>query len=83
MTTEVVSAAMVPSRAAWRSLPWSAPLTALWVLLTYKWPAIPPAAFRPRPTSSRPTGFIAVGLWLGLEYTSLTPGHAARPGWRS
>jgi hypothetical protein len=34
MTTEVVAAAMVPSRAAWRSLLWSVPLTALWVLLT-------------------------------------------------
>jgi hypothetical protein len=29
MTTEAVSAAIVPSRAAWRSVLWFAPLTAL------------------------------------------------------
>jgi hypothetical protein len=37
MTTEVVSTAMVPSRAAWRSLLWSAPLTALWRVGGYWW----------------------------------------------
>ena len=41
MTTEAASAVMVPSRPAWRSLLWFAPLTALWILLIYRWPAIP------------------------------------------
>src|SRR5207244_5167870 len=41
MTTETVSAAMVPSSTAWRSLLWFAPLTTLWILMIYRWPAIP------------------------------------------
>ena len=47
MTTEALSvaearcAAMVPSRAAWHGLLWFAPLTAVWTMLIYRWPAIP------------------------------------------
>ena len=41
MTTETVSAAMVPLSNAWRSLLWFAPLTTLWILMIYRWPAIP------------------------------------------
>src|SRR5262249_4371963 len=73
MTTEAVSAAMVPSRAAWRSVLWFAPLTALWILLIYRWPTIP-ASGVPTTTHQLAThGLIALGLWLGLEHTSLTP----------
>src|SRR5262249_11323909 len=67
-----VSAAMVPSRAAWRSLLWSAPLTALWVLLTYRCPAIPSSGIPTTTHQLAAHGLIALGLWLGLEYTSLT-----------
>src|SRR5205823_4593042 len=40
MTTDVVSAAMIPSRLAWRSLIWMVPLTILWVVLIYWEPII-------------------------------------------
>jgi hypothetical protein len=83
MTTEAASAVMVPSRPAWRSLLWFAPLTALWILLIYRWPAIPAGGIPTTAHQLAAHGLIALGLWLGLEYTSLTPGHAARPGWRS
>src|SRR6266480_4172009 len=73
MTTETVSAAMVPSSTAWRSLLWFAPLTTLWILMIYRWPAIP-ASGAPTTTHQLAThGLIALGLWLGLEHTSLTP----------
>src|SRR5262245_32402425 len=66
---------MVPSRAAWRSLLWSAPLTALCMLLIYRWPAIPSSGIPTTTHQLTAHGLIALGLWLGLEYTSLTPGQ--------
>src|SRR5260370_37560113 len=75
MTTEAASAAMVPSRPAWRSLLWFAPLTALWILLIYRWPAIPASGIPTTAHQLAAHGLIALGLWLGLGYTSLTPGH--------
>ena len=66
---------MVPSRAAWRSLLWSAPLTALCMLLIYRWPAIPSSGVPTTTHQLTAHGLIALGLWLGLEYTSLTPGQ--------
>src|SRR5260370_3885319 len=80
MTTEVVSAAMVPSRAAWRSLLWSAPLTALWVLLTYRWSVIPSSGVPTTTHQLAAHGLIALGLWLGPGPPSLTPGQR-RPPW--
>src|SRR5215467_9216233 len=73
MTTEAVSAAMVPSHAAWRSVLWFAPLTALWILLIYRWPAIPASGVPTTTHQLAAHGPIALGLWLGLELTSLTP----------
>ena len=73
MTTETFSVAIVPSNTAWRSLLWFVPLTALWILLIYRRPAIPASGV---PTSAHQLmahGLIAVGLWLGLESTDLTP----------
>ena len=75
MTTEAVSAAMIPSRAAWRSVLWFALLTALWILLIYRWPAIPASGVPTTTHQLAAHGLIALGLWLGLEYTSLTPGQ--------
>jgi hypothetical protein len=75
MTTEAASAVMVPSRPAWRSLLWFAPLTALWILLIYRWPAIPAGGIPTTAHQLAAHGLIALGLWLGLEYTSLTPGQ--------
>src|SRR5215475_1315207 len=73
MTAEAVSPAIVPSRDAWRSLLWFAPLTALWILLIYRWPAIPASGVPTTTHQLAAHGLIALGLWLGLEHTSLTP----------
>ena len=73
MTTEAVSAAMTPSRPAWRSPIWMVPLTILWVVLIYWEPIIQTSGV---PTSAHQLaahGLIAVGLWLGLESTELAP----------
>jgi len=75
MTTEAVSAPMVPSRDAWRSLLWFAPLMALWILLIYWWPAIQASGVPTTTHQLAAHGLIALGLWLGLEHTNLTPGQ--------
>jgi hypothetical protein len=80
MTTEAASAAMVPSRAPWRSVLWLAPLTALWILLIYRWPAIPASGVPTTTHQLAPHGLVALGLWLGLERTSLTAGQR-RAAW--
>src|SRR5258707_12979615 len=75
MTSDAVSAAMIPSRPAWRSLIWMVPLTILWVVLIYWEPIIQTGGV---PTSAHQLaahGLIAVGLWLGLESTELAPGQ--------
>ena len=73
MSTDAVSAIMIPSRPAWRSLIWMVPLMILWVVLIYWEPIIQTSGV---PTSLHQLaahGLIAVGLWLGLENTELTP----------
>jgi len=75
MTTEAVSPAVLRSHDAWRSLLWFAPLTALWIVLIYRWPAIPASGVPTTTHQLAAHGLIALGLWLGLEHTSLTPGQ--------
>jgi hypothetical protein len=73
MTAVAVPAGIVPPGPAWRSLLWLMPLTVLWVVLIYWQPFIPASGV---PTSAHQLmahGVIAVGLWLGLESTDLTP----------
>jgi len=80
MTAVVVPAGIVPSRPAWRSLLWLTPLTVLWIVLIYWQPLIPASGV---PTSAHQLmahGIIAVGLWLGLESTDLTPSQR-RTAW--
>jgi hypothetical protein len=75
MTAAAVPADIVPPRPAWRSLLWIAPVTVLWIVLIYWQPAISASGV---PTSAHQLmahGLIAVGLWLGLESTDLTPGQ--------
>ena len=75
MTAAAVPADIVPPRPAWRSLLWIAPVTVLWIVLIYWQPAISAIGV---PTSAHQLmahGLIAVGLWLGLESTDLTPGQ--------
>ena len=75
MTTDVVSPAMIPSRPAWRSLLWTVPFTVLWTWLIYSLPALPDSGLPALAVRLMVHGLIALGLWLGLERTDLTPGQ--------
>lgn len=73
MTAAAVPANIVSPSPAWRSLLWLIPLTVLWTMLITWQPFIPESGV---PTSAHQLmahGLIAVGLWLGLERTGLTP----------
>lgn len=73
MTAAAVPADAVPPRPAWRSLLWIVPLTLLWTLLTYWLPIVPASGVQTTAHQLIAHGVIAVGLWLGLESTDLTP----------
>src|SRR5712692_12003561 len=75
MTVSVVHANTGSTRQGWRSLLWLAPLTALWVVLIYWQPIIPTSGVPTTAHQLMAHGVIAVGLWLGLESTDLTPGQ--------
>ena len=75
MTTAAVPAGIVPPHPAWRSLLWIAPLTGLWTLLLYWQPAITGSGVPSTAARLMTYGLIALGLWLGLERTGLTPGQ--------
>jgi hypothetical protein len=75
MNTEAVSAATIPSRPAWLSLLWTVPLTALWTWLIYAVPLLPESGLPALTVRLMVNGLIALGLWLGLENTDLTPGQ--------
>ena len=75
MTAVAVPAGIVPPRPAWRSLLWIAPLTLLWTLLTYWQPIIPASGVQTTAHQLMAHGLIALGLWLALERTDLTPGQ--------
>jgi hypothetical protein len=75
MTAAAVPAGIVPPRPAWRSLFWIAPLTVLWIVLIYWQPVIPASGVPTTAHQLMAHGLIAVGLWLGLESTDLTPGQ--------
>jgi hypothetical protein len=75
MTAAAVPAGIVPPRLAWQSLLWIAPLTLLWILLIYWQPAISASGVPTTAVRLMTYGLIAVGLWLGLESTDLTPGQ--------
>jgi hypothetical protein len=75
MTAAAIPAGTVPLRPARRSLLWTLPLTLLWTLLTYWLPIIPATGVQTTAHQLIAHGVIAVGLWLGLENTDLTPGQ--------
>jgi hypothetical protein len=75
MTAAALPADIVPPRSAWRSLRWIVPVTVLWTLLIYWQPAIPASGVPTTAARLMTHGLIAVGLWLGLENTDLTPGQ--------
>ena len=75
MTAAALSADVLPSRSAWRSLVWVVPLTLLWTLLVYWQPMIPASSVPTTAVRLMTFGLIAVGSWLGLERADLTPGQ--------
>jgi hypothetical protein len=75
MTVSVVHGDTGSTRQGWRSPLWLASLTALWVVLIYWQPIIPASGVPTTAHQLTVHGFIALGLWLGLESTGLTPGQ--------
>ena len=73
MTAAAISADIGPPRQGWRSLLWTVPVTALWTLLIYWQPGIPASGAPITALRLMIHGLMAVGLWLGLERTDLTP----------
>ena len=80
MTAVAVPADIVPPRPAWRSLLWLIPLTVLWIVLIYWQPAISASGVPTTVHQLTAHGLIALGLWLGLERTDLTP-EQRRTAW--
>ena len=73
MTATALHAEIGPVRQGWRALLWMGLLTALWIALNY---AVPIIAASGMPTVTARVSIhvmIALGLWLGLERTELTP----------
>ena len=75
MTTDVVPAAVVPRHPAWRSLLWTIPFTVLWTWVIYSLPVLLESGLPALAVRLMVHGLIALGLWLGLERTDLTPGQ--------
>jgi len=75
MTAAPVPAGIVTPRPAWHSLLWLIPLAVLWIVLIYWKPIIPTSGVPTTAHQLMAHGLIAVGLWLGLESTDLTPGQ--------
>jgi hypothetical protein len=75
MTADAIPAAIVPSRPAWRSLLWTSPFTVLWTWLIYSLPVFLESGLPALTVRLMVHGLIALGLWVGLERTDLTPGQ--------
>ena len=73
MTAAPIPAGIVSPRPAWRSLLWIVLLTILWIVLIYWQPIIPASGVPTTAHQLAAHGLVAVGLWLGLESTDLTP----------
>jgi hypothetical protein len=75
MTADAISTAIVPLRPAWRSLLWTIPFTVLWTWPIYSLPVFLESGLPALTVRLMVYGLIALGLWLGLERTDLTPGQ--------
>jgi hypothetical protein len=73
MSTDAVPAAIIAPLPAWRSLFWTVPLTVLWAWLIYLLPVVLETGLPALAVRLMVHGLIALGLWLGLERTGLTP----------
>ncbi|PJG53044.1 MFS transporter [Bradyrhizobium forestalis] len=73
MNTNTISAGVVAPLPARLSLIYAALFTTLWTWLIYALPALPESGLPALGVRLMAHGLIALGLWLGLERTSLTP----------
>jgi len=73
MSAAILHTDAAPPRQSWRALLWIAPLTALWIALNYAFPIIPASGMSTVAARVAIHVLIALGLWLGLERTELTP----------
>lgn len=73
MNTDFVFIAEIAPRPARPSLMWTVSFTALWTWLIYVVPALPESGFPALAVRLIAHAFIALGLWLALENTELTP----------
>jgi hypothetical protein len=73
MTTVAVPAGIAPPRPAWLSLLWTIPFTILWTWLIYELPVLPESGVAALAVRLIVHALIALGLWLGLERTDLSP----------
>jgi hypothetical protein len=78
MNADAVSAAMIPPRPAWRGLLWTISFTVLWTWLIYSLPVLPESGLPALAVRLMVHGLIALGLWLGLERTDLSPGQRGK-----
>lgn len=75
MNTGAVSGAFVPPRPAWGSLLWMVSFTVAWTWLIYSLPVFLESGVPALAVRLMVHGLMALGLWLGLERTDLTPGQ--------
>jgi hypothetical protein len=73
MTATTIHADISSARQGWRALLWIAPLTAAWVALNYTVPIIATSGVPTVASRLSIHVMIALGLWLGLERSELTP----------
>lgn len=73
MSTDTVSAGVVAPHPTRLSLISAALFTTLWTWLIYAVPALPESGLPALGVRLMTYGLLALGLWLGLERTSLTP----------
>ncbi|HET9849751.1 MAG TPA: MFS transporter [Candidatus Dormibacteraeota bacterium] len=75
MTAAAIPVDIVAARPAWRSLLWIIPVTTLWIALSWWQPILSAGGAATTAVRLMTYALIAVGLWLGLERTELTPGQ--------
>lgn len=73
MSTATLGLDTAPGRRAWHALFWLVPLTALWIALNFAFPVIRASGVSTVAARLTVHVMIALGLWLGLERTELTP----------
>jgi hypothetical protein len=73
VSTATAPANLNPARQGRQALTLIAPLTALWIAIIYALPIIPTSGVQTTVHQLSAHALIALGLWLGLERSNLTP----------